>query len=266
MDSAFEVTSNLLLILFAVAVFAGFIDAIAGGGGLISTPAMLILGVPPVIALGTNRMQSSVGELTSIIVYRNSGKITGDYLKRGILFTALGAVGGSFTVYWLPNDVLYVLLPILMFAILTYTLFSKRIRENQESRKLMSEAAFMMLAGAVLGFYNGFFGPGTGSLWVIAFISLAGYTIKNASIHSKPLNFTSNLVSLACFIFMGMVNFKLGLAMAAGQVIGSYLGSHTVLNNGDKIVRPVFIVITSLMTIKLLYDGFTSGKILSVFA
>ncbi|MCE2004251.1 TSUP family transporter [Enterobacter asburiae] len=261
MNDAMHAATNIIVILFFVAIFAGFIDAVAGGGGLISTPAMLILGLPPVIALGTNRLQSSIGELTSILIYKNNGKLNGEHLIKGIIAVSIGAVFGSYFVSSLPNDILYVLLPVLMVTILIYTIFSKRIRENKQSRSIISMPVFMIGMGLLLGFYNGFFGPGTGSLWVISFISLVGYTIKNASINAKPLNFSSNIISLACFIYMGQVNFVVGLVMAVGQIIGSTMGSHTVIKNGDKIVRPVFILVTSLMTLKMIYDGVTLGKI-----
>ncbi|MDH1321590.1 TSUP family transporter [Enterobacter bugandensis] len=261
MTDVMHVATNVVVILFFVSIFAGFIDAVAGGGGLISTPAMLILGLPPVIALGTNRLQSSIGELTPILIYKNNGKINTEYLTKGIISVSLGAVLGSYFVSSIPNDALYILLPILMVVILIYTIFSKKIRDNKESRSVVSMPVFMTGMGLLLGFYNGFFGPGTGSLWVISFISLVGYTIKNASINAKPLNFSSNIISLMCFIYMGQVNFVVGIVMALGQIIGSSLGSHTVLKNGDKIVRPVFILVTSIMTLKMIYDGVTLGKI-----
>lgn len=260
MTDMVHIADSIIVILFFIAIFSGFIDAIAGGGGLISTPAMLILGLPPVIALGTNRLQSSIGELTSILIYKNNGKINGKHLLKGIVSASIGAILGSYFVNSIPNDTLYIILPILMTAILIYTIFSKKIRENKESKKIISLPVFMIIMGVLLGFYNGFFGPGTGSLWVISFISLVGYTIKNASINSKPLNFSSNLVSLFCFIYMGQVNYKVGITMAIGQIIGSTLGSRAVLNNGDKIVRPIFIAVTSVMTMKMIYDGVTLGK------
>ncbi|WP_282815422.1 TSUP family transporter, partial [Klebsiella pneumoniae] len=149
---------------------------------------------------------------------------------------------------------LEIMLPALMVCILLYTVFSKRIRENTPQKKILSPATFMCVMGIILGFYNGFFGPGTGSLWVVAFVSLMGATIKQASIYTKPLNFTSNIVSLAYFIFIGKVIFLLGGIMALGQIIGAAAGSKLVVKNGEKVVRPFFILVVSAMTIKLIWQ------------
>ncbi|WP_241613882.1 TSUP family transporter [Rosenbergiella epipactidis] len=245
---------KLLIIMFAVAILAGFIDAIAGGGGLIAMPAFLLAGISPVLALGTNRLQATIGELTSLIVYKKNGLLENTGLLRGAFWSAIGAIIGSIIATKMSKEFLQLLLPILMLLILIYTVFSKKIRSNTPQHKVLSTSVFMCVMGLILGFYNGFFGPGTGSLWVIAFISLMGCTIKQASIFSKPLNFTSNLVSLIYFIFVGKVIFLLGFVMAAGQIIGASFGSKMVISNGDKIIRPLFITVVTIMTVKLIWQ------------
>ncbi|HDO7145075.1 TSUP family transporter [Klebsiella pneumoniae] len=245
---------QLLFIMFIVAIVAGFVDAIAGGGGLIAMPAFLLAGVPPITALGTNRLQASIGELTSIVVYKRRGLLIQEGLLKGAAWTGFGAVIGSISASIMTKEALEIMLPALMVCILLYTVFSKRIRENTPQKKILSPATFMCVMGIILGFYNGFFGPGTGSLWVVAFVSLMGATIKQASIYTKPLNFTSNIVSLAYFIFIGKVIFLLGGIMALGQIIGAAAGSKLVVKNGEKVVRPFFILVVSAMTIKLIWQ------------
>lgn len=256
--SADFLSPHLLAIMFLVALVAGAIDAVAGGGGLIVMPAFLLAGVPPITALGTNRLQASIGELTSIVVYYRNGLLINMCFVRGAIFTGVGAIIGSIAASLMTTDALNLLLPVLMGCILIYTIFSKKIRDNIVHRQVLSVSLFMSFMGIVLGFYNGFFGPGTGSLWLIAFVTLLGSTLREASIYSKPLNFVSNLISLIFFIAVGEVSFALGGVMAMGQVIGATFGSRLVISNGERIVRPLFICVVSMLTAKLILQAWFS--------
>jgi uncharacterized membrane protein YfcA len=255
--------ADVIIFLFFAAVVAGFVDAIAGGGGLITLPSLLLSGVPPLTALGTNRMQSAIGELTAFITFWRNNALAVSGLWIGVLATTVGATAGSFAISLFSTDLLESLLPILMVAITIYAVFSIRLRSAVRAQAVMSTKAFMIFAGLSIGFYNGFFGPGVGSFWMLAFIALLGLTVKEASIASKPLNMMGNIVSMCFFAYIGAVDLALGLAMGAGQIIGSFAGSHLVLNKGDKIVRPVFITVCFIMTTKLLYVEAVSRGFLS---
>jgi uncharacterized membrane protein YfcA len=245
---------NIILFLFVIAVIAGFVDAIAGGGGLITVPSLLLSGVPPLTVLGTNRMQSAIGELTAFITFWRNNAINVSGLWIGAIATTIGAVLGSYAVSLFSTDLLKSLLPILMMLITLYSIFSSRLRSSIRSSARLSTAKFMIMGGVLIGFYNGFFGPGTGSIWMLAFLALLGLTVKEASIATKPLNLIGNVISMFFFINLGAVDFTLGLAMGVGQIIGAFVGSHVVISNGDKIVRPVFITVCCVMTTKLIYE------------
>tara|TARA_R110001583_G_scaffold42029_1_gene133599 strand:+ start:1173 stop:2021 length:849 start_codon:yes stop_codon:yes gene_type:complete len=249
-----SIADNVLLLLFLVAIIAGIVDAIAGGGGLITVPSLLLAGVPPFIALGTNKLQAVIGEATSFITFLLHHQVKTQGLLLGIITTAIGAILGSYAVSLFDEDSLRFLLPILMVCITAYSILSKSMKNPTASAPKISNTTFMVLGGLFIGFYNGFFGPGTGAIWMILFVILLGYTIKQSSISTKPLNLVGNFVSLLFFIGIGSVDYSLGLVMGAGQILGSIIGSKMVIKNGDKIVRPIFITVTLIMTCKLIYE------------
>jgi len=226
--------------LFFIALVAGIVDAIAGGGGLITIPALLLVGMPPMMALGTNRLQAVIGELTTSLMFILSKQMPVKGLVLGILSTSTGALLGSFAVSRINKEALEVLLPVLMVTITVYSVVSKKLKASQQSQPKLSSKKFMLVCGLVIGFYNGFFGPGTGSFWMLALVILLGYTIKQATMTTKPLNLMGNVVSLILFIVLGHVDYTLGLVMGAGQIAGSVVGSKFVLSYGNRLVRPVF--------------------------
>jgi len=250
----YELSNQLLLILFFVAIIAGIVDAIAGGGGLITVPALLLAGIPPFYALGVNRLQAVIGETTSFLTFLAHKQLSTKGLLVGVISTAIGAILGSYSISLFSENNLKILLPILMLAITAYAVFSKRLKSTTNSKAKIDTHRFMILFGLIIGFYNGFFGPGTGSLWMVSFVILLGFTIKQASMSTKPLNLIGNIISLIFFIGLGYVDYQLGLIMGAGQIVGSIIGSKIVISNGDKIVRPVFISVTLIMTVKLIYE------------
>lgn len=247
-------SDSLYIILFLVALGAGIVDAIAGGGGLVTIPALMLAGVPPMLALGTNRFQAVIGELTTSLVYLRSRQLPLDGIALGIVATAVGAILGACAVSVLDKTVLEYLLPILMVLVTMYSIFSKRLRSVTVSDAKLSTKQFMLLCGIGIGFYNGFFGPGTGSFWMLAFAVLLGYTIKQATMATKPLNLVGNFVSLLIFVYLGHVDYALGVIMGAGQIVGSIVGGRWVILFGTKLVRPVFITVTVVMTAKLLVE------------
>ena len=242
-------------ILALVALGAGIVDSITGGGGLITVPALLIAGLPPAMVLGTNRLQSCVGELTATIRFMKGGELNLLRMRWGFLLTAIGATAGTVLVQLLHPEHLRVIIAFLMLVILVYTILSPYLGKKENHPRL-SPHAFYCLMGFGIGFYNGFFGPGTGAFWVAAFLFFLGFNIKNAVIHGKPLNFTGNVLSLIWFAVGGHVAYIIGLIMGAGQLIGAAIGAHLVMTHGTKLVRPLFITVVFLMTTYLFWQSF----------
>ena len=251
------------VLLFTVAVIAGIIDAIAGGGGLITIPSLLLFGFPPMLALGTNKFQAVIGELTASIMFISSKQLITKGIILGIFFTSIGALIGAFSVSLIDKGSLEILLPIMMGGITLYSITSKKLKSTASSKSKLSITQFMIFGGLIIGFYNGFFGPGTGSFWMVAFVALLGYTIKQATMVTKPLNLIGNFASLILFITIGQVDYTMGLVMGAGQIIGSVIGSKCVLTFGSRLVRPVFISVCMIMSAKLVYENTLINTLLS---
>jgi cupin 2 domain-containing protein len=223
-----------------MAILAGFIDAIAGGGGLISLPALMYSGLPITMALGTNKFQNAFGMIIATYKYHKSGIIHFPAVYRGLLMGLIGAGSGAILLMHVSNHIMRFIVPILMLIVFVINLFSRSLG-MQSGRKFMPEQYFFPLFGFILGFYDAFFGPGIGSFWIMAIVFFLGYTFWQACGYAKVLNLKSNLFALAFFLYYGQVDFFFGLIMAVGQLIGSYLGSHMVILKGSKLVRPFFM-------------------------
>jgi uncharacterized protein len=244
-----------LLLLIAGGFFAGFVDSIAGGGGIITVPLFLAAGLPPHLALGTNKLQASFGSLTAALRYRKGGLVSFRALLPGILYTFTGAALGTLAIQLISADFLNLFIPFLLLIVFLYTLSSPRLGEIDVEARI-SAKPFFALFGLSLGFYDGFFGPGTGSFWTIALAALAGYNLRRATAATKVMNFTSNIVSLSVFILGGKVIYSLGIMMGGGQLAGAWLGSHLVLNRGTRFIRLFFLLVVAVTIAKLFVDRF----------
>jgi uncharacterized membrane protein YfcA len=245
----------LLPLLFAGATLAGWVDAIAGGGGLVTIPLLLWVGLPPQMALGTNKFQASFGSFTAASYHVRKGTVSlGDALP-GILFTLAGAAIGTLAVQRLSTEVLTGVIPFLLLSIAVYMLFTPSLGHRPE-RPRFPRGAFYAVFGLAFGFYDGFFGPGVGSFWAIAFVLGLGFTLTIATGYTKVMNFTSNIVSCVLFLAGGHVWFLAGVVMAAGQILGSRVGSGMVIRRGVKFIRPIFVTMVILSTLKLLQNRF----------
>ena len=242
-------------ILFVAALFAGLIDSIAGGGGLIALPALLSVGVPPQVALGTNKFQSMFGVFTAARHYRHSGLVRFREEKFGFIMTFLGAGIGAVVVQQVDPKILGYIIPIFLLFIALYTIFTPSLGKYQTASKVSKET-FFIIFGSVLGFYDGFFGPGVGAFWAMAFMSLLGYEIRKATAHTKVMNLSSNIISVIIFSIGGSVMFLYGIIMAVGQIIGAHLGAKLAVKKGITIIRPLYIVIVFATIAKLLYSRF----------
>ena len=246
---------GLYPLLFLTGVAAGFVDAIAGGGGLITLPVLLNLGLSPAEALGTNKLQAVFGSGSAAWHFRNAGLVALRDCQFGIGCTALGAAVGALLIGQLRPDLLQQTIPWLLVAVALYALCQPKLGELDGHPRLRP-AVFYGLFGCGLGFYDGFFGPGTGTFWALAFVLGLGFNLARATAHTKVMNFTSNVVSLAVFLWAGHTHFGAGLCMGAGQVLGARLGARAVIQRGTKFIRPVFITIVLAVTARLLYQNF----------
>lgn len=242
----------ILLVLAGAGLLAGFVDAIAGGGGLIALPALLAAGVPPVLALGTNKMQSVIGTAMAAFTYWRKGFVSLPAVAIAIGSTFAAAFIGAFVVKQIDTSLLQVAVPIALVAIALYFLFAPRLTDEDRHARLRF-ALFVPLMGAAIGFYDGIFGPGTGSFLTIGFVALFGLGITRAAGNTKVLNLASNLGALALFIPSGDVLWPAAIAMAAGQVVGGYLGALTGIRFGAKLIRPLVVVISLVLAGKLLF-------------
>ncbi len=247
--SLFSITAATL-----AAFIAGLIDTIAGGGGLIILPTLLMLGFSPQMALGTNKFQACFGSGTAAYRFYKTGQVRSSDLELlfGILMTFIGASIGTLCILVLSGDFLKKIIPWLLLLALIYILAAPQKYLQGERAALINKYFFLMLFGIGLGFYDGFFGPGTGSLWAVLIMIFLGLDLKNATMHAKIFNFSSNLAALAWFIWAQHVDYELGFFMGIGQTIGAIIGSLLVLHRGTRLIRPVFICMVSVMIILLI--------------
>lgn len=252
-------SSNLPLwlypLLFLTGLAAGFVDSIAGGGGLITIPVLLSVGMPPQLALGTNKLQATFGSGSAAWHYGDAGLINFKACKTGVLFTLIGATGGTLLVSRLPPDLLKQTIPWLLVVIALYFIFQPRLGDADRTARLNGEA-FHIVFGLGIGFYDGFFGPGTGTFWAMAYLLGLGFNLTRATAHTKVMNFTSNIASLAVFFIGGHCHLGAGLSMGLGQLLGARLGSKAVIRGGAKFIRPVFIAVVLAVTARLLWQNF----------
>jgi uncharacterized membrane protein YfcA len=242
-------------ILFVTALAAGFVDSIAGGGGLISLPVLLSLGLSPQQALGTNKLQGTFGSGSASLHYARAGLADWKKCGRGFALTFLGAAIGTLTVRSVQSGLLDRIIPWMLLAVLVYVVARPALGEKDVHAR-MRRVPFDVLFGLVLGFYDGFFGPGVGTFWAMAFVGLLGFNLARATAETKLMNFASNLSSLMFFLLGGNVLFAAGLVMGAGQFLGARLGSKLVLRRGTRFIRPVFLVVVLALTIKLLIGAY----------
>ncbi|MBI5017048.1 MAG: TSUP family transporter [Deltaproteobacteria bacterium] len=242
-------------ILFLTGLVAGLVDAVAGGGGLITLPVLLGLGLPPPYALGTNKLQSSFGSTSAVRHFARSGTIRLGDGAAGVAFTAAGAALGAWAVQRLDPALLRQAIPFLLATIALYTLVTPHFG-FEDRRPRVQPGPFYSVFGLGLGFYDGFFGPGTGSFWVVALVAGLGLDLVRATGYAKLMNCTSNLISLGVFLAGGHVVLTAGLLMGSGQMIGARIGAGLVVTRGARFVRPLFLTMVLAVTAKLFYDGY----------
>lgn len=245
-----EFSIQLLLLFFAVAIVAGCVDAIAGGGGLITLPVMLAAGISPAAAIATNKLGGVAGTFSATVHFMRIGQLRFDRSFLMVPATFLGAVLGGLTLTLVDGAFLALLVPFLLIGFSLYFLFSPNIGALDRKHKI-SMAVFGLTMAPLIGFYDGFFGPGTGTFFCLAFTLLLGFNIVKATAHAKLLNLASNFAALVFFIVKGTILWKVGLAMMLGQFIGGYIGAHLVVRSGKMLIKVIMVVMAVGISVKM---------------
>lgn len=250
-----ELTFLHFLIVCPLTFLAGFVDSIAGGGGLISLPAFLMAGVPPHMALGTNKLGSVMGTATSVWRFSKNGfiqwKKTVWFLMAALVGSTLGANLALHVSEQIVKYMMVAILPVVAF----YVLRNKKLGEDLQAHTIAEKKAFLIALAIAfaLGTYDGFYGPGTGTFLILLLTGAAKYTMKEAAGTTKAINLASNAAAVVTFILSGKVIYTLGLAAALCNILGNYIGSGMVMSNGQKIVRPLILIVLSIMFVKILF-------------
>nr|WP_237749191.1 TSUP family transporter [Salmonella enterica] len=252
MDTSF-MDFSYFAIMFMVALVAGFINVVSGGGGFLSIGALLISGLPPANALATNKIQALGSSLTSGIYFLRHGHINVQQHQYVFLAAFIGSALGTTLIQFIEPEMLKKLLPALIIAVALYFIFAPNLSEPK-NKPHTSLLLFSLICGGCVGFYDGFLGAGAGSFYTLAYILLRGYSIDKAQIHSNFINLASNFASIVFFIFGGKMIWSLGLVMFLGQSLGARLGTTVVLTRGKKVIRPMIVIISICISGKMLLD------------
>jgi len=247
-------TESTNLWLMAAALAAGIIDSIAGGGGLVTLPALMLAGLPPAVALGTNKCQSLFGALSATLAYARSGHVNINRQKRQALLAIIGGGAGAWLVTIISETLLRAFLPILLALVACYFACQPHLDDQDKTHRL-SPLLFTCLIPPMIGFYDGLAGPGTGSFFMLAFVSLAGFGILKATAHTKLLNFSSNFGALLVLASFDAVYWKLGLLMGCTQFIGAQLGARLAVLIGARLIKPLLVMVCIIMAGRLLWEA-----------
>lgn len=246
--------SEPLVILFFVAVVAGFIDTLAGGGGLITIPALLLSGLPPLSALGTNKLQGSMGTATATFVILKNKKVHWQDVKYPMLAAFLGAAVGAFLVQFFNTQLLSFVIPTVLVFIIFYFLVSPSVSNSLGTARL-SQATYRNFVVPSIGGYDGMFGPGTGSFFALAGVSCQGRDLISSTAVAKPLNFATNIAALIVFVFAGQVVWFTGMLMVLGQAIGAWLGVRCLFKIKPGFLRALVVLMSAAMLIKYCHSS-----------
>lgn len=248
-----DIAIHVLLLLVLAAFLAGFIDSIAGGGGLIAVPALLLAGFSPAQALGTNKLQGLFGTASAALHFARNGHVD---VKRQLPWAALAFAAsaiGALVATSIPGDALRLALPFVLISIALYFALKPNMGDVDRAQRI-GPVAFGLTIMPLVGFYDGVFGPGTGSFLMLAFVALAGYGVLKATAHTKFLNFATNTGGFAAFAAVGVVSWKVGLIMGVAQFAGARIGSALAIRNGAKLIKPLLVIVCVALAVRLLID------------
>ncbi|WP_413110578.1 sulfite exporter TauE/SafE family protein [Thaumasiovibrio sp. DFM-14] len=248
---------SVIAILAVVAFTAGFIDAVAGGGGMLTIPALLWIGLPPHIALGTNKLAASFASSTAAFTYYRKKLFVPSFWLWSFAATLIGAIMGTVVVDSLSTGWLEKSLPLIIIAVAFYTIWHPQPKadEHHLPKNDPSLKRKQITQGATLGFYDGVAGPGTGAFWTVSSMALYRMDILISSGLAKAMNFTSNFTSFITFALLGHINWAIGLTMGLCLMMGAWIGAHSAIRFGAKFIRPVFITMVLILAVKLAVDA-----------
>jgi uncharacterized membrane protein YfcA len=249
----FDIGFDMIAALAAISFLAGFVDSIAGGGGLLTVPALMLAGLDPAQAIATNKVQGSVAAASATYTFGRKGLIDWEKAWGFSLVAFASSIGGALCVQFLPRAVLEVLIPVMLIAMAAYFALSRKMKD-EDAHARMTALAFGLTAPVAIGFYDGIFGPGAGSFYMLAFVTLLGYGVVKATAHTKLVNFASNFGSLLLYAATGAVVWPLGLAMSVASLLGAQMGSRLAMRLGSRLIRPLLVLVSGLMALRLLLD------------
>jgi uncharacterized membrane protein YfcA len=250
----FEVATHLALILILAAFLAGVVDSIAGGGGLMTVPVLLLAGASPVEALATNKLQGTFGAGTAMLAYAKAGHVRPQDQLGMAAIAGLAGAGGALVAHLIPVEVLRIVMPVILIGVAAFFALKPGLTDEARVARI-SQPVFAVTVVPLVAAYDGFFGPGTGSFFMMGFVLLAGYGVLKATAHTKMLNFASNLGSLLVFIQTGATWWFVGLAMAAAQVAGASLGARLAMRVGAGLIKPLLVTVSVVMALRLLWQA-----------
>lgn len=250
----FEVATHLALLLILAAFIAGFVDSIAGGGGLIAMPMLLIAGATPLEALATNKLQGAFGAGTATLAYARAGHVRLRDQAVMAMISAVAAAVGAMVAKAVPADVLRLIMPVVLVGVAVFFALKPGLSDDARVAR-MGPGLFALTAVPLIAAYDGFFGPGTGSFFMLAFVMLAGFGLLRATAHTKLLNFASNIGSLCIFIPSGATWWAVGLGMAAAQVAGAALGARLAMRVGARLIKPLIVGVSLVLASRLLWQA-----------
>jgi len=249
----FEVVPYVAFLLILAAFCAGFVDSIAGGGGLITVPALLLAGASPIETLATNKLQGTFGAGAAMLAYARAGQVRVRDQLGLALISAVAGGAGAMTAHLIPADVLRVIMPVVLIGVAAFFALKPGLSDDSRTER-MRPVVFSATVVPAIAAYDGLFGPGTGSFFMMGFVLLAGYGVLKATAHTKVLNFASNLASLLVFVQLGATWWTVGLAMAGAQIMGASLGATLALRIGSRLIKPLLVIVSTGMALRLLWQ------------
>lgn len=248
------------LLLGSAALLAGFIDAIAGGGGMLVMPALLSTGMPPHLVVGTNKLVGTFGTFSASLTFIRKGLFQPALWWAMSFGTFVGALCGAVLIYLMSAGALQKLLPLAILLAAAYLIWPRRTRPSARVAEppLAPDAVrrgVKLATGGLIGFYDGFIGPGTGAFWMAAAMKLFRLDLVAAAGVARFMNFISNLTALLTFVVLGNIDYAVGLSMGALLMIGAFAGAHSAIRYGAPLIRPVFLGVVVLMAGRLLVSS-----------
>lgn len=244
-----------LSILIVAGFVAAFFDSIVGGGGLIATPSLMLTGLPIHTVLGTNKLAALMSNITSVYNFWKAGRINFKMLRVPAAISFIMSTIGAALTLTMSVEFLKNFIVVMLVVVATYTIFKKDMGEVSSFDD--SKKSYLIICGStiVLGFYDGFFGPGSGSFWIFVFI-IAGFDFVSAAASTRLVNFMSVIASTVVFAMAGKINIIYGLIMGVAMMFGAYVGTKFALNSGLRVIKPMYLCVTITLISKQLYDIF----------